>query len=229
MATPTSVLVLGATGMTGRKLVGELLQSPLISKVQLVGRRNCNADERKDWPNQDKLVESIVNMDHLDARFCCLGTTRADAGSAEAFVRIDKDIPLQAATLLKEAGGDSPQHFVLLTSAGSNAESWFLYPKTKGQLEQGVSALGFSTLAIMRPGLIDYRPDNRPKHRAVEQWAAPLLGFIAPRSSLCGISQLGHAMRRVAETWLTQGPASHAHPIVKIYENDAILDLAESK
>ncbi|KAH9271633.1 hypothetical protein BASA83_006245 [Batrachochytrium salamandrivorans] len=224
-------------GYDRRKLVGELLQSPLISKVQLVGRRNCNADERKDWPNQDKLVESIVNMDHLDAhRDVFTGHSGSVVWEQLELMQVQPKPLFGSTRTFRCKQQHSQGGWWRLTTALCIADIGrkqcrvlvLLYPKTKVSLNKGIGP-GFSTLAIMRPGLIDYRPDNRPKHRAVEQWAAPLLGFIAPRSSLCGISQLGHAMRRVAETWLTQGPASHAHPIVKIYENDAILDLAESK
>jgi len=42
----------------------------------------------------------------------------------------------------------------LLTSKGSNPNSWFLYPSTKGLVEEAVKGLNFQKLAIYRPGLL---------------------------------------------------------------------------
>lgn len=67
--------------------------------------------------------------------FYALGTTRAKAGSAEAFKKIDYELSLQCAKAVKSAGC---KYFGLVSSEGANPDSWFLYPQVKGQLEQGV-------------------------------------------------------------------------------------------
>ena len=56
--------------------------------------------------------------------FCCLGTTRADAGSAEAFRKIDHDYVVNSAKMIAEEnpgteGGLSPVHFLYCSSAVS--------------------------------------------------------------------------------------------------------------
>ena len=38
---------------------------------------------------------------------------------------------------------------------GANANSWFLYPKTKGQAENALKALPFVHVNIYRPGVLD--------------------------------------------------------------------------
>lgn len=53
--------------------------------------------------------------------FCCLGTTRADAGSAEKFKKIDQDYVLQSAKIIAEENKDtssdqSPVHYVYCSS-----------------------------------------------------------------------------------------------------------------
>nr|KAJ3420501.1 hypothetical protein HK105_005603 [Polyrhizophydium stewartii] len=162
--------------------------------------------------------------------YCCLGTTRADAGSAEAFVKIDYAIPLQAAKMFKE-NGKGDQHYMLVTASGSNASSMFLYPRTKGELERDVQALGFSRLTILRPGLLDYRPDPRPSRRAWEEYAAPVVSFLAPRSGIIGVGLLGRAMRLLTEDWLAAraGGRTASEAGVRVLENAAILDVAERK
>ena len=64
---------------------------------------------------------------------------------------MDHDYVLAAASLLKEAG--CPE-FHLLTSTGAKASSWFLYPSTKGKVEEAVKRLEFDKLSIYRPGLL---------------------------------------------------------------------------
>ncbi|KAK5665531.1 hypothetical protein QVD99_007877 [Batrachochytrium dendrobatidis] len=168
--------------------------------------------------------------------YCCLGTTRAQAGSAEEFVRIDKDIPLQAARLFHKGETQTTQsdknlqHFVLLSSTGSNASSWFLYPKTKGELEQQIIGMGFNRVSIVRPGLLDYRPDQRPTRRIMEEWMMPILDVVAPRSAILGVTQLGKAMCKMGEQWLDEFSKNNdTLSKVQVYENNDILNLAEQE
>jgi uncharacterized protein YbjT (DUF2867 family) len=60
---------------------------------------------------------------------------------------------------------------------GADATSRFLYPRTKGQLEQDLRALAFPSLTIVRPGLIG---GQRDEFRAAERIAAVVLGALAP-------------------------------------------------
>jgi len=61
----------------------------------------------------------------------CRLLRRSQAGSAEAFRKVDYDYVLNSARLMKDGG---VQHYSLMTSQGSNKDSWFLYPKTKGEV-----------------------------------------------------------------------------------------------
>ena len=50
-----------------------------------------------------------------------------------------------------------------MTAQGSNSNSMFLYPKTKGEVENFVQDLGFSKLTIYQPGLLLCpREESRP-------------------------------------------------------------------
>jgi oxidoreductase len=96
-------LVQGATGAVGRELVAELVQSPSCTKLIAVTRREIPEATWSDaFPSMDasaaqsKLEIVPVDFEELhrdwkkipaefDAAFSTLGTTRKDAGSAEAF------------------------------------------------------------------------------------------------------------------------------------------------
>ena len=44
---------------------------------------------------------------------------------------------------------------------GSSSSSWFLYPRTKGQVEELLKTKGLNLLTIFKPGLLRHRKDAR--------------------------------------------------------------------
>lgn len=172
-----NALIIGATGAVGRDLVGELLSSPQWKKVVTISRRPldelppCYKDsadlaklEQKIVPNLDEVETheaSKTAYDGVDAAFCALGTTRATAGSAEGFLKVDYDYVATAARMAKASG--SVRHFSLCSAAGANASlpapKWkllhgLLYSNTKGRAENAVKEQGFESVGIFRPGLL---------------------------------------------------------------------------
>ncbi|TYZ65289.1 hypothetical protein PybrP1_013196 [[Pythium] brassicae (nom. inval.)] len=165
-------LVLGSTGAVGRDLVAELVASSKCAKVIALTRRDVpEAAWRETFPALDvaqahgKLEVRTVDFEQLaasevvihreekvDAAFSCLGTTRKAAGSAEAFRKVDLEYTTHFGEAAKAAG---VPFFGLLTSAGANKNSWFLYPQTKGEVEENVKQMGFARTSVYRPGLID--------------------------------------------------------------------------
>ncbi|KAF4317187.1 hypothetical protein BBO99_00008743 [Phytophthora kernoviae] len=185
-------LVQGATGAVGRDLVAELVDSASCSKVVALTRREI---PETSWGETFPLMDvaaaqtklEIVPVDfeelhrdwkkipeEVDAAFSCLGTTRKDAGSAEAFRKVDLEYVTTFAELAKEAG---VPYFGLLTASNANKDSWFLYPQTKGEVEENIKHLGFERTSIFRPGLID----RGEKTRTVESIASYVLPSITTR------------------------------------------------
>ncbi|KAG7391256.1 Oxidoreductase htatip2 [Phytophthora boehmeriae] len=165
-------LVIGSTGAVGRDLVADLVASAKCKKVIALARRDVpEASWGSTFPSLDteaaksklevrqvdfnQLSETDIKpADKVDAAFSCLGTTRKDAGSAAAFRkgrRLDLEYVTKFAELSKTAGVG---YMGLLTSQGANKDSWFLYPQTKGEVEDKVQQLKFSRLSIFRPGML---------------------------------------------------------------------------
>ena len=46
-------------------------------------------------------------------------------------------------------------HCSSVSSVGASSSSWFLYMKTKGQLEEAMIGMGFSYTSIFRPGYLN--------------------------------------------------------------------------
>ena len=93
-----------------------------------------------------------------NALFCCLGTTRRQAGSAQAFFHIDCEIPARLAQIAKDSGVGLAS---LVTSQGANPNSWFFYLRTKGEIEERMRGMGYEHVSIWRPGLLDRGEENR--------------------------------------------------------------------
>lgn len=179
MSTPTTLLLLGATGAVGSQVLALARQDPRI------GRVICPT--RKPLPVHTKLLNPIVDFAALpaadwwraDTCICCLGTTLRLAGSAEAFDRIDRGYVLAAAKCARAAG--TPV-FIYNSSVGADAAARSLYPRTKGRIEAELAALGFVSLTHVRPSLLDAgpRPDSRPGERFALAVMKPL-AFLLPR------------------------------------------------
>ena len=148
------VLVLGGTGLVGRLVVEKLVKNDKVKEITLLTRRNIAVDG-------DKIKLQVVDftqdysIEKFDVCIITLGTTRKDAGSAKEFERVDYEIPYTLALKLEKSC-----HVMLLTSKGSDANSFFLYPKTKGRLEESIKSLQFPKLGIFRPGLLLYEKRN---------------------------------------------------------------------
>uniref|UniRef100_A0A6I8PLW9 HIV-1 Tat interactive protein 2 n=1 Tax=Ornithorhynchus anatinus TaxID=9258 RepID=A0A6I8PLW9_ORNAN len=91
-----SVFILGASGETGRVLLKEILNWQLFSKVTLIGRRKLNFEEEayknvnQEVVDFEKLDEHSSAFQGYDVGFCCLGTTKAKAGSGEVEAKIEE-------------------------------------------------------------------------------------------------------------------------------------------
>lgn len=169
------LLLAGATGLVGQAALRQALASPRVERVV--------APTRRALPPHPKLLNPLVDFDALpedadwwrvDAVACALGTTRRDAGSPEAFRRIDLGYPLAIARLARAHGAGS---FALVSAMGADARSPFLYSRTKGELEQALAACGFEALAFVRPGLLG---GERPRRRTGEWLAMRVLQALQP-------------------------------------------------
>lgn len=202
MSGPQTALIIGATGQTGRHLLQSLLASPHFTHVGEYGRRVTPADEittGKDKLEQktidfDKLQDSGLNQKKWDVVFITLGTTKALAGSAEAFEKIDREYVISAAKEAKNSDSSVPQRLVYLSSGGANSKSPFLYPKSKGLTEEGLASLGYTDTIVFRPGFLAGTERKNP--RLAESVFGKLTGVLSYVTSAVeiNVSTLGRAI-----------------------------------
>jgi len=155
---PTSIIV-GSTGLVGGNVI----------KVLSNKKQRAIALTRRSIPNlPPNITEMIIDFDAFEKNgslpscnnvFICLGTTIKTAGSKENFRKVDIDYCLSIARKAKESGAET---LSLISSIGANSSSKNFYLKTKGELEESIQRLGFSTVNIFRPSfLVGERSEKR--------------------------------------------------------------------
>jgi uncharacterized protein YbjT (DUF2867 family) len=98
----------------------------------------------------ERMADQLKGLVAQDA-FCCIGTTIADAGSQEAFRAADVDAVLLFARAARAA---QATRFVVVSSVGANSQSKKFYLRTKGEMEEAVTDLGFTSVDILQPSLL---------------------------------------------------------------------------
>lgn len=152
-------VVVGATGATGRQLVRRLIEADRWASVTAVVRRTPAPGELFDGdipPPKLRIhiVPALDAPDEADAivenwrgahcLFNTLGTTRATAGSAALFKRVEVDLSAHAASLAQRAGIPCAS---VVSASGANPHAWtdpwevihpLLYMQTMGRKEQAM-------------------------------------------------------------------------------------------
>lgn len=146
-------LVLGATGATGQEIVSLLLKDPSYSKVSIFVRNKPNIKHEKlsihkiDFSRLSDYNKFI----HGDVLFSALGTTLKAAGSKPLQYLVDYTYQYEFA---KMASNNGIKHYALISSVGSNENSFFFYPKIKGTLEEAIKKLDFNKTYIFQPPVL---------------------------------------------------------------------------
>ena len=213
-------LLAGASGLTGSYVLDALLEAPDFGRVIAVTRRPLAREHAR-------LANRIVQFDRMEAQLqgvtcdvalCCLGTTLARAGSRESFREVDVDYVVAFARTARAARA---QRFVVMSSAGADSRSRNFYLRTKGEMEEGLAAVGFPALDILQPGLLlAWRQEMRPLELAAMAFmplANPFL--VGRRAAFRAISA-----RKVAAAML--GAARSGRAGVQRYVNPGIHALA---
>lgn len=146
-----TALIIGGTGLIGKQLTHLLLGDKRYSKVTLLVRQPMNLIHQKmeqvqfdfDHPDEKQIVADDI--------YCCLGTTKSNAGSKAAFYKIDFEYVTRIAAIAHKNG---VKRFALVSSMGADKNSFFYYNKVKGLVEEAISDTGFEGCFIFRPSLL---------------------------------------------------------------------------
>lgn len=176
----STAIVLGATGAIGQHLVTQLTRRDEVKSVIVITRRELDVAREFSRAIASKLQPALLDFERLEAEvaellpagavaFVALGTTKKQAGSKEAFRRVDHGLVLAFARACKTAGVSK---LGVVTAHGTNARSSAFYNRVKGEVERDIQALGLPCVFFARPSLLLGRPEDG---RLAETWASALL------------------------------------------------------
>jgi uncharacterized protein YbjT (DUF2867 family) len=196
LPTKRIALLAGATGLVGRECLRLLSHDDDVSEVRALVRRplppaSVGPRVRECRTDFDQL-HAHPDWFKVDWVFCALGSTMRQAGSRAAFRRVDYEYPIAIAMAALERGA---QHFLLVSAAGANARSGIFYNRVKGELEDAIRELGYSSVTIARPSLL---LGERHEFRFGEELAKRLSWAIPPRWRPVHAAQVASALVRAA-------------------------------
>ena len=144
-------IIVGASGLVGTNILNQLC----AQKEQVI------ALTRRPLANLPRHVnELIIDFDAFikdgilpkcDHVFICLGTTIKIAGSQAQFRQVDFEYCLSVA---KKASDSGAKTLSLISSIGADSSSKNFYLKTKGELEEAIQKLSFTSVNIFRPSFL---------------------------------------------------------------------------
>ncbi len=203
--------VAGGSGLVGGELLRLLFGDDDFDTVIAVGRRPLPIQRLKlrQATVDFAAPETFAALDAPDAAFCCLGTTIQRAGSREAFRAVDYQAVVTFAEAARARGA---RVFVHVTALGADAGSSIFYNQVKGETEAAVAALGFASVQVLRPSILDgERAESRPLERAgiaLGRALGPILGKYRPTPAKAVAAAMVDACKRAdAGVHVIEAPA----------------------
>ncbi|MFN8242021.1 MAG: NAD(P)H-binding protein [Bacteroidales bacterium] len=146
-------LVFGSTGLVGNLLLEELILSSKYSVIKVFVRQPTGLLEPKVVEIVSDLtdIQAVANEITGDDIFICLGTTIKKAGSVSNMEKIDRDLPVKIA---ETASFNGVKNLAVVSSIGASPSSANYYLRIKGEMEQRILSLGFSSISVVRPSML---------------------------------------------------------------------------
>lgn len=187
------VLITGATGLVGGILLRMLANDARVDAIAAPTRRPLEPISGVFNPHDPQLTDALAMVtDPVDTVFCCLGTTRREAGSKEAFIHADYTLVVDTALTGLRLGA---RHMLVVSALGANARSPFFYNRVKGEMENALMEQEWERLTIARPSML---LGNREKHRVNESLFAPLFRIMPGNLKSIAAQDVASAMLKAA-------------------------------
>ncbi len=157
-----AAIILGGTGQVGGAAVTELLAIPECREVVMITRKPIAARSRvrnvvldtgsANFAERTAAISrEVLGQGHVSA-VSCVGVGSGSARwSEEELKRLELGVVGAFARGCHDGG---IAQFCLLSAVGSSARSRFRYARIMGMKEDTLRSIGFTRLAIFRPGII---------------------------------------------------------------------------
>jgi uncharacterized protein YbjT (DUF2867 family) len=176
--TTRTALIVGASGLIGGQCLQNLLDDPSYSEVIALVRKPILVKRRKlkeVITSFNSTLEQTLSSITANDVFCCLGSTIRKAGSQEAFRKVDYELVVTIADIMRRHGAEQ---FIVISAMGANSTSKVFYNRIKGEMEEAIKGLGYPCVRIIRPSLLlGHREEFRLGER-IGVMMSPLLKMV---------------------------------------------------
>lgn len=218
--TKKTALLIGATGLTGGKILQLLLDDDRYAKVKLFSRSSVGFTHKK-------LEEHLVDLFDIniyasdftgDEVYCCIGTTKKKTPDNDTYKKIDYGIPVSIAKLAHE---NAISTFIVISALGASSSSSVFYNRIKGEMEDDVLKQKLDRTFILQPSLIGGdRSEKRTGEWLFKQFMMVLgVVMVGPLKKYKTIEPIVIAKAMI---WL----ANNEYPSIKI-ESDKIKEIVD--
>jgi hypothetical protein len=151
------IIITGSTGMVGKGVLFECLESDYVDSVLVINRETVNIkhEKLKEIIHKDFTdLSSIRNeINGFDACFFCLGVSSVGMNE-DKYTEITYDITRHFADILYEQSPNMVFNYVSGTGTDSTEKGRVMWARVKGKTENMVLNKGFSDAYAFRPGMI---------------------------------------------------------------------------
>ena len=151
------VLITGASGMVGKGVLLECLDSPVVEQVLSVGRSKIDIQHSKlkqfDIPDFMDLSQVEGKLGGYDACFFCVGVSSIGM-EEDTYRRLTYDLTLEFASAFL---ADNPKSsFIYVSGKGTDRseKGKVMWARVKGATENQIDRMGFEDAYFFRPNYI---------------------------------------------------------------------------
>ncbi len=152
-----NVIITGSSGMVGKGVLLECLESPDVDSVLIINRTSIKL-------KHEKLKEIILadffdlssiekELEGFDACFFCLGVSSLRM-SEDDYTRITYDLTMNFAKVLLRLNRNMVFCYVSGAGTDSSEKRGVMWARVKGKTENALLRLGFRKVYMFRPGYI---------------------------------------------------------------------------
>jgi uncharacterized protein YbjT (DUF2867 family) len=195
-------IITGATGMVGKGVLLECLDSPDVESVLVLARKQTGLkhEKLKEIILQDFYDLSTIEQDLIgyNACFFCLGVS-AFGLNEEQYTKITYTLTLNLAEILLRYNPDMVFNYVSGEGTDSSEKGKSMWARVKGKTENAILNLGFRDAYAFRPGLII--PEKGVKsstgwYNAIYTIMRPLFPWLKKQGFATTTIKVGKAMIR---------------------------------
>lgn len=195
------VIITGATGMVGKGVLLECLDSPHISAVLSIGRTPLELQHPK---LKELIISDFLNYDSVktelaghDAAFLCMGVSSSGM-KEDKYHLLTYEYTLSLAQALKSQNASISCTYVSGVGTDRTEKGRIMWARVKGKTENALLNL-FNRSYMFRPGAIIPLRGIKSKTKLYQfiydyfLWALKLMRKMMP-NSIVDTTQIGHAM-----------------------------------